>query len=155
MVFKKFALVTLYMMKKRILLVAFLLISGVSNAQPKPEQEVIQLSRKKFDWMINKKYDSIVAVLDDRVQYVHSNGWVQNKKEIIEDIQSGKLIYLNIQIKEVAVRLFPQTAILNGLGTFQVMMDDKPVSVELRYTEVYVKYGSRWLLASRHANRMP
>ena len=142
-------------MKKRILLVAFLLISGISYAQPKPEQEVIQLSRKKFDWMINKKYDSIVAMLDDRVQYVHSNGWVQNKKEIIEDIQSGKLIYLNIQIKEVAVRLFPQTAILNGLGTFQVMMDDKPVSVELRYTEVYVKNGSRWLLASRHANRMP
>lgn len=123
-------------------------------AQTKEEQ-LLNLSKRKFDWMIQKQFDSLRWVLDDRVQYVHSNGWIQTKQEVLDDIQSGKLVYQSVDVQEASVRLYKNSAIVNGRGKFQVMMGENAVVIDLRYTEVYIKNKSRWLLASRHANRMP
>lgn len=70
----------------RILLLGFLLVSFVSFGQ-KDETTVDQLHRKKFNWLINKNYDSLNQLLHEQVNYIHSNGWVQTKKEVIEDLE--------------------------------------------------------------------
>lgn len=119
------------------------------------EEKLLNLSKRKFDWMIQKQFDSLRWLLDERVQYVHSNGWIQTKQEVLADIESGKLVYQSVDIQEASVRVYKNSAIVNGLGKFQVMMGENAVVIDLRYTEVYIKNKSRWLLASRHANRMP
>ncbi len=113
------------------------------------------LSKKKFDWMIHKKVDSLGLVLDSDLRYVHSNGWSETKQEVLDDLLSGKLNYIAIDIHTAQVRFYEQTAIVNGTGKFQVTMNGNPLTIELGYTEVYVKRQGKWLLASRHANRMP
>jgi predicted RNA-binding protein with PUA domain len=143
-------------MKKSILLLfvfASVTISGL--AQAKPEQLVLDLSKKKFDWLINKQYDSLELLLDDQLKYIHSNGWVQSKKEVFEDSRSGKLVYQKIEITESAVRRYDNTAIVTGKGKFSGIGNGNSFAMELAYTEVYVKSNNRWRLASRHANRMP
>jgi hypothetical protein len=143
---------------RQLLTSIFLLVLSLSaNAQaPRPtEQLILDLSKKKFDWIVNKKYDSLNVVMDDRIQYVHSNGWVQNKQEVVDDLKSGKLNYQKVTIKDAVARAYPTTVIVLGLGIFEGINQGNPFSMELRYTEVYVKTGSRWKLASRHANRMP
>ena len=142
-------------MKSILPTLVFLLCPLLSSSQSNNEQEVLSLSKKKFAWLTQKKLDSLSLILDERVRYVHSNGWVQNKKEIIDDISSGKLNYTSIIVKSSEVRLYNKTAVVNGTGSFEVNMDGKPLTIELSYTEVYVKNKSKWLLASRHANRMP
>lgn len=144
-------------MRKPILSVVLLMLATPALAQTPSlqEQYVLDLSRKKFDWLISKQYDSLTVLLDDKVQYIHSNGWVQNKNEIIDDCKSGKLSYQNVAIKEAQARLYTTTAIVSGLGSFAGVRDGTPFSIELRYSEVYIKTGNRWKLVSRHANRMP
>ena len=144
-------------MRNIVLSVVLLTMSTLALAQPPSRQKefILDLSRKKFDWLISKQYDSLTALLDDKVQYIHSNGWTQDKKEIIDDSKSGTLNYQNVTIKESRARLYASTAIVTGLGSFAGIRDGTPFSLELRYTEVYVKTGSRWRLVSRHANRMP
>ncbi|MFM7854989.1 MAG: nuclear transport factor 2 family protein [Flammeovirgaceae bacterium] len=140
---------------KCIQLVATLLVYSLPGfSQSKTEQELLALSKKKFDWLTQKKLDSLAIILDERVKYIHSNGWIQNKKEIIDDVASGKLNYTSIAIKSNDVRLYGKTAIVNGTGSFHVTMDGKPLTIELSYTEVYVRKKGKWLLASRHANRL-
>ena len=95
-----------------------LLCPGFAFAQSTTERVVLELSRKKFDWLIGKQADSLNRVLDEKVLYIHSNGWVQNKKEILDDMRSGKLVYQKVIIKDAAVRTYGQTAIVTGLGTF-------------------------------------
>ena len=144
-------------MKKQIILAALWLMSGLAFAQPLTRQEkfILDLSRAKFGWLVDKQYDSLIVLMDDRVQYIHSNGWTQNKMEVIEDLRSGKIIYDKVTIKESGVRFYNSTAIVTGMGTFEGVNSDNPFTLELRYTEVYIKIGNRWRLASRHANRMP
>jgi hypothetical protein len=136
------------------ILVILIAIVAHGSVFAQEDLQVDKLSRKKFSWLTQKSLDSLAGILDERLMYVHSNGWTQTKKEIIDDLKSGKLNYVSIDVKSNNVRVYNNTAIVNGAGSFQVTMDGKPLTIELSYTEVYVKEKSRWLLASRHANRL-
>lgn len=146
---------------KQLLTVCFLLICICSFAQKKvaseesaTEQFVLRLHEKKFQWMITKQLDSLNNILDARVVYAHSNGWQQNRKEIIDDLKSGKLIMNNVSVTEAKARVYKGAVIVNGKGKFNVMVDGKPVDIDLLYTEVYVRKNDGWLLVTRHANRI-
>lgn len=125
------------------------------GAQSTDELAVRTLSQKKFDWLIGGQADSLDRMLDDRVQYVHSNGWTQTKREVLDDMRSGKLVYQRVTVKEAVVRLYDKAAVVNGLGTFEGVNGGNPFKLDLRYTEVYVYDRGRWKMVSRHSNRMP
>jgi hypothetical protein len=142
-------------MKALSLLVLLGLLALPAFSQTAEEKAVSELSRKKFNWLIRKETDSLGRALDDRVQYVHSNGWVQSKKDMLDDLKSGKLVYQTITVNESAVRMYGQTAIVTGLGAFVGVNSGTAFKLEMRYTEVYVMTAEGWKLASRHSNRMP
>ena len=140
---------------KKILLVVFVFNSIISFSQSKEADAVNQLHKKKFGWMINKKYDSLDLVLDPQIKFIHSNGWIQSKTEMINDLKSGKLNYTNIDVRESSARLFNQTVVITGKGTFKGLMPDKSeFDINLLYTEVYVKTKKQWRLVSRQATKI-
>jgi hypothetical protein len=140
----------------RIVSLLFILACSASaQAQSGLERSILDLSSRKFDWLIKKQADSLNRVLDERVLYIHSNGWIQNKKEIVDDMVSGKLIYQKVTITEANARIYGQTAIVTGIGTFEGINSGTAFAINLRYTEVYVSNGKGWMLTSRHSNRMP
>ncbi len=132
----------------------FVFWAGVSIGQHTTEQQILKLSSDKFRWLTSAKTDSLQLVLDERVRYIHSNGWIQNREEVLADLKSGKLVYEAIEVKTAEARMYPNTAIVTGTGKFTVLMSGNPLVIDLSYTEVYVKKGKTWWLASRHANRM-
>lgn len=142
---------------KSILLVLFVVCRfsiGAFGQQTAQEQQIILLSKKKFEWLVTKNIDSLKIVLDDQIRYVHSNGWIQTKQEVLDDVVSGKLNYQEVVVTEASVRLYPDMAILIGKGKFSGIVNKNPFTMSLLYTEVYVKRGTKWKLASRHANKM-
>ena len=143
-------------MKKLLAIVLFAVHCSLftASAQSKEEKQILDLSKKKFEWMIHKQYDSLNAMVDDNIKYVHSNGWVQSKKEMADDFKSGKISLQDVTTEDATVRLYEHTALLDGKGKFKGLMNDKPFELELMYTEVYILKNNKWLLVSRHANRM-
>jgi hypothetical protein len=140
--------------------VAFLFIlqlffSGALLAQENKEQEkLIALSVRKFEWMKQNQLDSLDGLLHDEVKYIHSNGWIQSKTEVIEDFKSKKLIMHDVVLESSECRVDETTAIITGSGQFSGVMNSQTFSVKLLFTEVYVQKGGRWLLMSRHANKL-
>lgn len=149
-----------YLQYMKRLLFLLLVISTVHASAQKATDEsatekfVLKLHEAKFRWMVNKQLDSLNNLLDERVQYVHSNGWVQNKKEVTEDIRSGKLTMTNVKVSEAKARVYKGFVVVNGKGVFSIIMDSKPLDILLLYTEVYAKRQNGWLLVSRHANKL-
>ncbi len=144
---------------KLILSLLFILFTVTVVAQKTKEESatekfVLKLHENKFRWMVNKQFDSLNAILDERVQYVHSNGWTENKREIIEDLKNGKLIMTSVKVNEATARVYKGFVIVNGKGIFNVVLDGTPIDIPLLYTEVYAKRQNGWLLVSRHANRI-
>ena len=144
-------------MKNSFLLLIISCIFSVpsATAQSKQEKDVIALSSAKFKWIVSKNIDSLNYVLDERLTFIHSNGWMQTKKELIEDLQSGKLNYVSIEVASATARVYPKSAVVTGRRAFTFTMDGKTNTIQLAYTETYVLQKREWKLASRHANRLP
>ncbi|MBX2895952.1 MAG: nuclear transport factor 2 family protein [Cyclobacteriaceae bacterium] len=132
----------------------FVLIGFVSFGQ-KNETIVDQLHRKKFTWLIQKKLDSLNWLMHDQAHYIHSNGWVQTKKEVVDDLVSDKLNYTSIEVVESSVTVHQNTAVVSGKGYFRGLMPDKSeFNLSLFYTEVYVRVGKEWKLLNRLATKI-
>ena len=143
-------------MKKYIITTTLVFFTVVITfGQAKEERSVLDLCKQKFQWMIHGRVDSLESVLDDRLKFIHSTGWTQTKRELLSDVKSGKLNYQSIAVSDMEVRLYGTTAIVTGTGTFSGANTGEPFVVNLLFTEVYVLKSKVWLLASRHANKMP
>jgi len=140
---------------KNILLLILLIVGTQAFSQTAEAEKVNQLHRKKFDWLINRKYDSLNWLMDDRVKYIHSNGWIQSKAEVVDDLKSGKLNYTSVVVEESSVSYFNQSAVVTGKGIFKGLMTDKSeFAIHLLYTEVYVRQKKQWKLVSRQATKI-
>lgn len=141
----------------KVILWLLLFISGLAyGQQQKGAAEVDRLHRQKFTWLISKNYDSLNWLMDDRAKYIHSNGWIQTKQEVIDDLKSNKLNYTAVSITESDVVFYgTEVAIVTGKGTFKGLMPDKTeFKLNLLYSEVYVRYKKQWWLTSRLATKI-
>lgn len=145
-------------MKKYVnLFLILILATTLSKAQERfgLNDEVGKIHLKKFDWMINMDTTRLSDLLDDQVHYIHSNGWKETKKEILNNIISGKLKYHQVEVNEYEVRSFGHAYIVTGKAKFNVSLEDKPIDIALYYTEMYiVDEGGKPKLVSRHACRI-
>lgn len=139
------------------LYLAFLPGLVVAQAPTAIEKTVDELHRKKFQWLIEKQYDSLAKMLDPRLQFIHSNGWIQTSTEVIDDLKSGKLNYTGVTVDSAQVRqLNPLTIRVVGRGLFAgIMNDGQAFEIRLLYTELYVRTGRSWKLVHRQSTRLP
>jgi len=131
-----------------------LLCSVVHAQQPKDTTALKNISHEKFEWLVAKDTVNLKILLDDNLQFIHSNGWIQTRTDMIKDLASGKLNYLKVTVETDTVRLIQNTGIVTGKGTFKVMLDGKEVELKLLYTEVYVLNKKQWKLVQRNACKL-
>ena len=142
---------------KKNLLVLFLLISLPFFSQTKKDKiahHIIALHQKKFDLMISKQFDSLSLILDADLKYIHSNGWVESKEDLLANLKSDKLVYKKVTVSETKVTLTNHVAIVSGKGLFSVVLENQTLEIPLMYSEIYVKKKGKWLLLHRHANKL-
>jgi predicted RNA-binding protein with PUA domain len=143
------------MKKHTFLFIIFLLFSSRGFSQNSSNVlQVLSLSEKKFDWMVKGQTDSLKTLMHKQVKYIHSNGWIQNYNDVTEDFKTGKLVLQSVQVKENQAREFKNMVIVIGKGLFTGSISGQDFSVELLYTEVYIYKKHKWLLVSRHANKL-
>jgi len=142
---------------KKNLLVLFLLLSLPFFSQTKKDKiahHIIALHQKKFDFMISKQFDSLSLILDADLKYIHSNGWVESKEDLLANLKSDKLVYKQVLVSETKVTLTNHVAIVSGKGLFSVILENQTLEIPLMYSEIYVKKRGKWLLLHRHANKL-
>ena len=142
-------------MKNTLMVCSLVIILAQHLPAQSNEEVVLNLSKRKFNWLINQQSDSLQAILDDRVLYIHSNGWAQSRQEILDDMISQKLVYKRVDVEDAKVRLYDKTAIVTGRGQFAGVREGQAFDMPLSYTEVYVLRKKKWMLVSRHSNRLP
>lgn len=134
-------------MKK--VIISLILISAATHwsfAQNSPaEQEIIQLSKEKWQWMADKEVDKLATLFHDRSKFVHMSGSWKKEREL-EIIQTGSIWYKNADVHDVAVELFENTAILWNRITLLAVVRGNEVSNEFTVTEIYQKQEKDWKL---------
>jgi len=121
-------------------------ITTPANNTPE-QQEIINLSKKKWDWMANKNVDSLNALFDDKAMFVHMGGsW--GKTQELNVIKSGGIWYKKAEVYSVIVNMFGNTAILLNDIDLEAVVGGNTVTNPFMVTEVYVKENGTWKMGS-------
>ncbi|MCM4158559.1 DUF4440 domain-containing protein [Antarcticibacterium flavum] len=111
------------------------------------EQEIIELSKKKWKWMADKEADTLADLFHEKSQFVHMGGsW--GKEREVEVIRSGGIHYKNAEIHDVSVDVMGNTAILLNRITLLAVVGGNEVTNPFMVTEVYKKEDGDWKLAN-------
>ena len=111
----------------------------------KGEQEVVNLSTDKWQWMADKNVDKLATLFQDESKFVHMSGtW--KKDEELEIIKTGSIWYKKADVKDVAVELIDDTAIVWSRITLTAFVRGSDVVTEFTVTEVYKKQKQDWKL---------
>lgn len=119
----------------------------------KEEQELISLSKDKWRWMMERNVDSLAALLHEQAVFVHM-GATLNKSQELDVINSGRIVYKNVEIREASVRLIGTTAILLNKIRLVAVVGGNEVTNPFMVTEVYVQEGGIRKLASLSFTRL-
>ena len=119
-----------------------------TTKNPTPEQqEVMNLSKQKWDWMANKNVDSLNALFDDSCMFVHMGGsW--GKTQELNVIKGGMIWYKKAEVYSVSVKMFGNTAILLNDIDLLAVVGGNEVTHAFMVTEVYIKENGKWKMGS-------
>ncbi|KIA96614.1 hypothetical protein OC25_02490 [Pedobacter kyungheensis] len=118
-----------------------------TSTPSKAEQEVLDLSKKKWDWMADKNADSLAILFDEKSVFVHMGGsW--GKAQEVNIIKSGGIHYKKADIHSASVNIIDNTAILLNNITLLAVVGGNEVTNPFIVTEVYIRENKRWKLGS-------
>jgi len=132
------------------LITGFLIIISAhwSSAQTTDqEQEILDLSKQKWEWMADKNADELDDLFHEKSVFVHMGGsW--GKEQELNIIESGGIWYKKADIHKASVNIIGNTAILLNNITLVAEVGGNEVTNPFEVTEVYVKEDDTWKLGS-------
>ena len=119
-----------------------------ADVNPGAESEIKELESKLSAWIVRGSWDEYGQRL--AADYVHTgyNGHVESKEEAMAALRDEhrKIIIMELEPADQRVSVYGDTAIFNGECTISVRESGQVKSRRIRFTDVFVKRDSQWLL---------
>lgn len=131
---------------KNIILFSFLLFGviriGISQ-EVSVANEIKALSLAKWQWMADKDIAKLSPLFHPQAKFVHMSGTWNTPREL-EIIQSGSIWYKKANVKDTAIEIVGNTALVWSRITLHAVVGGNEVSTEFTVTEVYQREGTAW-----------
>ena len=135
---------------KVVIIVFFSLLGARCFAQ----SDVDQLTATVKDFhqaLVKKDIASINRRTDQALSYVHSNGWVETKADVIKDLQSGLISYESFKEDSITISMSGAVANVRYVADVSATLKGTTNSFHLKVLEVWVKKDKEWLMFGRQA----
>lgn len=147
-------------MSKKTLLMA-LLMAGLCSAgvradapDAKVQKEVLAAMDAWKQAMIGRHRAALEALYAPDLSYTHSSGKQENKAEAIEAVVTGKNRIESIELADISIRIYGNTALVKSKTTLNMSSEGKASTIILDVLYVWVTISSRWQMAARQAIRL-
>lgn len=121
--------------------------TALTTTGTKDEQEVLELSKNKWQWMADKNVETLNGLFAENCVFVHMGGsW--GKTQELNTIKGGFIWYKKAEVYGASVNIFGNTAILLTDIDLLAVVGGNEVIHAFMVTEIYVKEGSKWKMGS-------
>jgi Domain of unknown function (DUF4440) len=124
-----------------------------SVTQNDESQTLIALSRQKWLWMADRDMPQLEALFHPSARFVHMSR-TMNRTEELEVIRSGGIHYKQADVSDISVEMVGDTAIVYSRIRLLAVVGGNEVSNPFSATEVYVRQGNQWQLATLAFSRL-
>jgi Domain of unknown function (DUF4440) len=141
-------------MKKIFISASFVLSALIINAQSKNEKAVTNAVERLRKSMIDGNKAELENLVSDQLSYGHSGGHIDDKKEFVEKLSSGKSDFVTIDLSEQTISICGKTAIVRHKLNATTNDGGKSGEVHLLVMLVWQKKSGKWKLLARQAVKM-
>ena len=136
-----------------VLIAAAAMTSSVASAKDEATLRALELQR--FEAQVDANAKVLGDLLDDNLEYVHSNGELDSKKSFIDSLTSGKRDYASTVATIESIRFFKGFAIIRGKAKVTVVDAGTSRDLHIGFTDVWVDNKGKWQMTSWRSARLP
>jgi len=137
-----------------ILIIILLLANQLSVVAQKDSSAVLGAVARLEKALLNKDSATMNGLLHKDVSYGHSSGWVQTKKEEVDDMMSGFLIYNKLEDSSINIVMSKDKAIVREKVRAVGSRDGKSFDLSLFITQVWLQSKKGWQLFARQSTKL-
>ncbi len=123
-------------------------------AQKKDTAAVLAAVQKLEKALINKDSATLNVLLHKDVAFGHSSGWVQTKKNVVDDIMSGFLDYKKIEETAVSIDVSKEKAIVKERVSVNGVRDGTAFELNLFIMQIWLQNKDGWQLYARQSTKL-
>ena len=101
--------------------------------------------------LVKKDSAAIRKLLHKKALFGHSNGWVQNKDEVIRDMSSGYLVYKKIDQQSVSISIDDKYAVVKEWMEVTGNRGGTDFTIKLFVLQQWIKKKKGWQLWIRQS----
>lgn len=123
----------------------------VDSGDQETIREIIEMERQTKEASLRRDADFPQRTLADDYVAITPLGQVTTKKEALSARKSGQLRYDTIDVSDMVVRLYGDTAVVTARADVKGHQLGEDFSGPYRYTRVWVRRAGRWQTVSYQA----
>lgn len=133
------------------------MVSVASFARDDVRVEALKAAElTRFEAQVNADAKALGTLLDDGLEYTHSNGDLDSKKSFIDSLTSGTRDYISSTATIETVRIFGDVGVIRGKAKVTVGGKDRqPQDLHIGYTDIWVWKDGRWQMTAWRSARLP
>lgn len=135
-------------MRKIFLFVLFLTYTVLQAQDTTAVKQVIDRFEEA---LVKRDSASIRKLLHKKALFGHSNGWVQNKDEVIRDMSSGYLVYKKIDQQSVTISVDNKYAVVKEWMEVSGNKGGTDFTIKLFVLQQWIKTKKGWQLWIRQS----
>jgi len=130
-----------------------LVIAGQSEDRATVTRELQQIEQRLAASWKTGDCDAWGAVIAPEWSVIHINGAVISRSEALQMCRAPQVRIDVLTVDELDVRVFDDAAVVTG-RTLVTTKGPDVESVRLRFTDVFIRRGGRWLIVASQATRL-
>lgn len=124
------------------------------SAKPDAADDVLAAEHARADAITHQDLTTLEKFLGDDLVYCHATARVDSKSSFLQALH-GQMRYIKVESQDAKVRVFGNTAVINGNYTVQTAAPDgTPHAPDQSFvTMIYAKRDGHWVLINYQATR--
>lgn len=128
--------------------------NGMKSDAAAVEQTLKQMERDWNQATIAKDVEKVNRILADDWTGIDFRGTTVTKAETIEELKSGESGNQSVELGEITVKVFGNTAVVIGSDTEKSTYHGKDSSGRYTWTDVFVKRAGRWQAVASQSTKI-
>jgi ketosteroid isomerase-like protein len=124
---------------------------GFSASDQETIREIVDLERQTKEAILHRDAEFSMRILADDYVAITPLGQVTTKQDAISARRSGQLRYESMNVTEMVVRLYGDTAVVTARADVKGHQLGEDFSGPYRYTRVWVRHNGHWQTVSYQA----
>jgi ketosteroid isomerase-like protein len=135
-------------------LLSFLLFVYSTGFAQKDTSQVLEAVTALREALVSKDSNAVKRLLREDVAFGHSNGWVQTKIDVLNDMRTGYLVYQKFNVLSLSIKISGKHASVQERVEVEGIRNGTAFKLPLFVLHVWIKTRKGWQLLSRQSTRI-